>query len=82
RENVLVRIAGVHVYRKTIQYIGAVIQGHFAMKETLSVSELRDLLHTSRRMAVPLIEYLDSHNYTKRSGDVRLAGPNLRNLSE
>ena len=82
REGVLIRIAGVHVYRKTIQYIGSVIQAHFAKNETLSVAELRDLLNTSRRFVIPILEYFDSHNYTKRKDDVRLPGPNLKNLSE
>jgi len=54
----LLRIAGVHVYRKTIQYIGSVIQAHFVTNETMSVGELRDLLNTSRRLAIPVMEYL------------------------
>ena len=82
RDGTLLRIAGVHVYRKTIQYIGSVIQAHFAKNETMSVGELRDLLNTSRRLAIPVMEYFDSHNYTKRKGDVRVPGPNLNNLSE
>ena len=82
REGVLVRVAGVHVYRKTIQYIGAVIQSHFAVQPTLSVGEFRDLLHTTRRWAVPLLEYLDANKYTVRKDDMRLKGPNLHNLSE
>lgn len=82
REGTIVRISGVHVYRKTIQYISSVIQTHFASRETLSVGELRDLLHTSRRLVIPVMEYFDSHNYTKREGDVRRPGPGLMNLSE
>ena len=82
RDGVLIRIAGVHVYRKTIQYIGAVIQAHFTKHDTLSVGELRDLLNTSRRLAIPIMEYFDMHNYTKRKDDARTPGPNLKNLSE
>lgn len=82
REGLITRIAGVHVYRKTIQYIGAVIQKHFATHETLTVAELRDLLHTSRRLTIPVMEYFDSHNYTRRKGDERLAGANITKLSE
>lgn len=82
REGVVIRISGVHVYRKTIQYIGSTIQTHFAYHETMSVGELRDLLNTSRRLIIPVLEYLDEHKYTLRKGDVRLPGPNLRNLSE
>ena len=82
RDKVIIRLSGVHVYRNTMQYIGSIIQHHFAEQETLSVGEFRDLLHTSRRMAVPLMEYLDANNYTLRDGDRRRPGPALRNLSE
>ena len=82
REGEIVRLPGVHVYRKTIQYIGAIIQRHFESNDTLSVAELRDLLNTSRRLALPLLEYYDSHKYTHREGDVRRPGPALKNFSE
>jgi len=82
REGILVRLSGVHVYRKTIQYIRSLIQAHFADHETLTVGELRDMLNTSRRMAIPVMEYLDSHNYTKRKDDLRIAGACLKNFSE
>ena len=82
REKMIIRIAGVHVYRNTMQYIGSIIQRHFSEHQTLSVGELRDLLNTSRRMAVPLMEYLDANNYTVRDGDQRRPGPALKNLSE
>jgi selenocysteine-specific elongation factor len=41
----------------------------------LSVAEIRDLLHTTRKFAVPLCEYLDRIGVTRRDGDLRfLAG--------
>ena len=82
REKILIRVSGVHVYRKTIQYIGSVIHHHFQTHETLSVGELRDLLHTSRRLVVPVLEYFDAHKNTVRKEDVRVPGPNITNLSE
>lgn len=36
-----------------------------------TVAELRDAMGTTRKYAVPLLEYLDSKRITKRSGDVR-----------
>ncbi len=82
REKVLVRLTGVYVYRNTMQYIGSIIQQHFRTHETLSVGEIRDLLNTSRRLIIPVMEYYDSNNYTKRDGDVRRPGPALKNFSE
>jgi len=82
REKVIVRLTGVHVYRNTMQYIGSIIQQHFSMHETMSIGEIRDLLNTSRRMIIPVMEYYDSNNYTVRDGDSRRPGAALKNLSE
>lgn len=42
---------------------------------SLTVADIRDVLGTSRKYAVPLCEYLDTVGVTRREGDVRLAGP-------
>ena len=43
----------------------------------LTVAEIRDLLGTTRKYAVPLCEYLDRVGVTRREGDLRLAGRRL-----
>ena len=78
RDGQLVRVGGIHVYRKTIQYIVNIIHTYYQTHETMSVGELRDLLATSRKTAVPVMEYLDANKYTFRKGDIRIAGPNLK----
>ncbi|MEA2477855.1 MAG: selenocysteine-specific elongation factor [Actinomycetota bacterium] len=40
-----------------------------------TVAQIRDLLGTSRKYAVPLCEWLDSTGATMRRGDVRILGP-------
>jgi selenocysteine-specific elongation factor len=40
----------------------------------LTVAEIRDILGTTRKYAVPLCEYLDRIGVTRREGDVRLLG--------
>ncbi len=40
----------------------------------LTVAEIRDLLGTTRKYAVPLCEYLDRVGMTRREGDLRLLG--------
>ncbi|WP_346355113.1 selenocysteine-specific translation elongation factor [Azotosporobacter soli] len=82
RQGVLIRMGGIHVYSKTIQNIVTVIQEHFQRHATLSVSELRDLINTSRKYAMPILEYLDMNKYTKREGDTRTCGAKLKDLSE
>ena len=43
----------------------------FSKKSEMTVAEFRDILKTSRKYAVPFLEYLDSHRITLRVGDVR-----------
>ncbi|SFH46557.1 selenocysteine-specific translation elongation factor SelB [Tindallia magadiensis] len=50
------------------------IKEHFTNYETLSVAEFRDLLGTSRKYAVGILEYLDQEKFTKRQGDNRTLG--------
>jgi len=48
---------------------------HFADGNGLTVSQIRDHLEITRKLAVPLCEYLDAVGLTVRNGDVRqLAG--------
>lgn len=42
----------------------------------MTVAQIRDLLGTSRKYAVPLCEWLDRTGATRRQGDVRTLGPN------
>jgi len=37
----------------------------------LTVAEIRDILGTTRKYAVPLCEYLDRSGVTRRDGDLR-----------
>lgn len=45
-----------------------------ASGEAMTVAEIRDLLGTTRKYAVPLCEYLDRVHVTRREGDVRYRG--------
>lgn len=49
----------------------SLLRAFFATKSEMTVAEFRDLLGTSRKYAVPLLEYIDSHRITLRVGDVR-----------
>jgi selenocysteine-specific elongation factor len=82
RAGVLVKVNDIFVYSKTIQYIVQLIHTHFKAQDTLTVAELRDILNTSRKIALPIMEYLDMHKYTVRDGDVRRPGRKILDLSE
>jgi selenocysteine-specific elongation factor len=43
----------------------------YTKKPEMTVAEFRDILNTTRKYALPLLEYLDSNKVTLRVGDVR-----------
>ncbi len=47
------------------------LRASFAKKPEMTVAEFRDMLDTSRKYALPFLEYLDSNKITMRVGDVR-----------
>ena len=47
------------------------LKAFFSKKPDMTVAEFRDTLNTTRKYALPFLEYLDSHNITLRVGDVR-----------
>lgn len=48
------------------------IRSFLKEKEKMTVSEFKDLLGTTRKYAVPLLEYFDRIKVTKRDGDYRI----------
>lgn len=53
------------------------VRSWFAEHETLSAGDFKDLTGTTRKSAIPLLEWLDRARYTRRVGDARVAGPLL-----
>ncbi len=55
------------VYEKMISLVST----FFKQKPEMTVAEFRDLLNTTRKYALPFLEFLDSQKVTLRTGDVR-----------
>lgn len=47
------------------------LKAFFKNKPTMTVGEFRDILNTTRKYALPFLEYLDSNRITLRVGDIR-----------
>lgn len=82
RSGILYKVGECFVYRKTMQNIVSLIQQHFQKKEVLTVAEFRDLLNTSRKVALPLLQYFDMNKYTIKDGEIRRIGRIAANFSE
>ncbi len=54
------------------------VRAKLADGSSLTMAELRDLLGTTRKYAVPLGEYLDRAGVTRREGDTRRLGPGVK----
>lgn len=50
----------------------AKLRDYLSANEKITVSEFRDLIGTSRKYALPLLEYFDSRKITRRQGDERI----------
>ena len=48
------------------------LSGRLAGSDGLTLSEIREVLGTSRKYAVPFCEYLDRVGFTQRKGDKRV----------
>ncbi|MGA8534702.1 MAG: selenocysteine-specific translation elongation factor [Candidatus Tumulicola sp.] len=63
---------GDDLYRGSqIASIRARLEKYLGANERITAAAFRDLLGTSRKYAVPLLEWLDAHNVTLRNGDYR-----------
>ena len=63
---------GDDLYRgQQIARIRARVEAYLREHNRMTAAEFRDLLGTSRKYAVPLLEWLDSHGVTIRDGDYR-----------
>jgi selenocysteine-specific elongation factor len=56
------------------QEMRTILASRLADGEGLTVSQIRELLDTTRKYAVPLCEYLDRIGFTRRQGDLRVRG--------
>ena len=72
KEGLLVRIND-SLYLTKAQYdamIGS-LKKFYAKKSEMSIAEFRDMIGTTRKYALPFVEYLDSKKITLRVGDIR-----------
>lgn len=47
------------------------LKNFFSKKPEMTVAEFRDILNTTRKYALPILEYLDANKITLRVGDIR-----------
>jgi selenocysteine-specific elongation factor len=75
-EGLLVHIAAdIYLHTDVETEMRRLIRERLQSGPGATVAEIRDLLGTTRKYAVPICEYLDSVGVTKREQDLRVLGP-------
>ncbi len=68
-EGVIVKITDdVYTMKELIDQAQKVIQEKLSRDHLITIAEVRDLFHTSRKSAKPILEYMDSIKVTKKTG--------------
>jgi selenocysteine-specific elongation factor len=62
----------LHVSREVVETIRAELKKYLEEKKEITMAEFRDIAKTSRKFAVPIMEYFDSQKLTQRVGDKRM----------
>ena len=68
----------LYYHQQTYQRVLEQTRAFFAEKEELTLAEFRDMLGTSRKYALAVLEYYDRNKMTKKEGDIRRAGVALQ----
>jgi translation elongation factor TU len=77
----LVRIdPQTYLAAEALEQVWRTLQPQLVDGQSLTVSQIRDLLQITRKLAVPLCEYLDQVQWTLRQGDLRGLGPQAPRL--
>lgn len=61
----------IYWHRSTLEKARTVAEAHFNTNTELTMPQFRDLLGTSRKYALAMLDYLDSARVTKKTGDIR-----------
>jgi selenocysteine-specific elongation factor len=62
----------VTYHREVVDRARDIVLGHLRKNRTITIAELRDKLHLSRKYSHAVLEYFDSAGLTKRAGDAHV----------
>ena len=68
------------IHKSVFEAVSDLLIAHLRGNETITVAEFREAAQTSRKYAVPFLEYCDSQNLTVRDGNVRRLHPRVSRI--
>jgi selenocysteine-specific elongation factor len=69
---------GIVFHQKRVDEAILLIKAHFNREYQLTVADFREMIASSRKYAVPLLNYFDSIGLTVRQQDVRVINPDFK----
>ena len=76
KEKIRAISANLYAHFDQLNHLKRIVMEYFKKNSTLAVVDFKDLTGLTRKTAIPMLEYLDKHEYTKREGNIRIAGKN------
>ena len=65
------------VHADALAQLRTSLRGWFADEGNFKFADFRGLTGLSRKLGIPMLEFLDARKWTRRVGDLRVSGPNL-----
>lgn len=73
KDGTLVKLnPGAYLHKNHYEKAMALLRAHYASHDTMSLAEFRDMLGTSRKYVLLILDYLDQQKITKLQGDTRV----------
>ena len=66
-----------HVHVDALTELRSALRTYFETEGNFKFADFRGLTGLSRKLGIPMLEYLDANKLTRRVGDLRVAGPAL-----
>ena len=73
-EKVLDVARGMWIHVEVLNKLKDDLSAYFASNNAMKVADFKSMTGTSRKTAIPLLEYCDKYGMTERDGDVRTKG--------
>ena len=78
KDNQIIPVNNVYyLHKKNWISLLEFLKHHFMANKEIEVSHLKDFVKTSRKYVIPLFEFLDSKDITRRVGNIREKGSSL-----
>ncbi len=66
-----------HVHVEALTELRSALRAYFENEGNFKFADFRGLTGLSRKLGIPMLEFLDARKWTRRVGDLRVTGPNL-----